>query len=120
MDEKDILKIISKEEVILEDMEFSTEEDEIVLDEFLEDDIEISDMLKDEEELFEDITSDDEVVFGDMEFPMQSPITSYNVLRDKPSINNVELIGNKTLKQLGIPDEEIQSIPNSELEMLLR
>lgn len=32
-------------------------------------------------------------------------VTSYNLLTDKPSINNVELIGNKTFEELGLQPE---------------
>ena len=41
-------------------------------------------------------------------------VTSYELLMDLPSINNVELVGNKTLKELGIQPvgNYLTSIPN--------
>lgn len=40
--------------------------------------------------------------------------TDYNVLSNKPSINGIELIGNVSLEQLGIP-EDIENVPREHL-----
>lgn len=43
---------------------------------------------------------------------------NYNNLTNKPKINNVELKGNKTSKQLGL-QEEMDSLTNMEIEKIL-
>lgn len=45
-------------------------------------------------------------------------VRDYEKLDNKPRINGVELIGNKTTAQLRIPD--IVPIPNAEIETLLQ
>ena len=43
---------------------------------------------------------------------------NYNYLNNKPKINDVELKGNKTSKQLGL-QEEMESLTNLEIEEIL-
>jgi hypothetical protein len=46
----------------------------------------------------------------------------YNVLRNKPRINGVELIGNKTLEAIGIPDLSnvpMEALSNEELDSIV-
>ena len=43
---------------------------------------------------------------------------NYNYLNNKPKINDVELKGNKTSKQLGL-QEEMESLTNMEREEIL-
>lgn len=45
--------------------------------------------------------------------------SDYERLKNKPSINNVTLIGNKTSKQLGLQDE-MDSLTNIELDDLIQ
>ena len=50
---------------------------------------------------------------------MKEGAGSYNSLRNKPSINEIILIGNKTSKQLHLQDE-MSSLTNLELENLIK
>ena len=43
---------------------------------------------------------------------------NYNYLNNKPKINDIELKGNKTTKQLGL-QEEMDSLTNMEIEEIL-
>ena len=43
---------------------------------------------------------------------------NYNYLNNKPKINDIELKGNKTTKQLGL-QEEMESLTNMEIEEIL-
>lgn len=43
---------------------------------------------------------------------------NYNYLNNKPQINNIELKGNKTSRQLGL-QEEMDSLTNMEIEEIL-
>lgn len=47
-----------------------------------------------------------------------SPLTSYLPLSDKPKINSIELINNKTSSQLGLQDE-MSSLSNTDIDDLL-
>lgn len=56
----------------------------------------------------------------DYEIEIENDVTlanDYNLLCNHPKINNVELVGNKTTKDLNI--EEYELITNSEIEELL-
>ncbi len=44
-----------------------------------------------------------------------TPIQSYNTLKDKPSIEDVELIGNRKLTEFGV-----HALTNKEIEELLK
>lgn len=45
-------------------------------------------------------------------------VTDYEVLTNKPQINGVELIGNKTSKQLNI--QETNALTNLEIEQIIQ
>lgn len=51
-------------------------------------------------------------------------IDTYKKLMDKPKINNIELVDNKTLEELGIQPageyEEVEALSNQEIENLLK
>ena len=47
-----------------------------------------------------------------------SGTNNYNYLNNKPKINDIELKGNKTTKQLGL-QEEIERLTNMEIEEIL-
>lgn len=51
--------------------------------------------------------------------PGISGANNYEKLKNKPRINEVELIGNKTSKQLGLQDE-MNSLTNLELDDLIQ
>lgn len=119
MDKKNISNIIFENEELLGNLN-DTNEQNILIDEVVTEDVELSDMINAETTLFGEVCEENEKMLGSIELSTSSTISSYNELKDKPSINNVTLIGNKSLKELGIPDEEIIPIPNSELENLLK
>lgn len=57
-----------------------------------------------------------EETFGiDMEEAIGAGTRDYNRLKNKPSINDVELVGDKSFAQLGL-----ESLTNEEIEILLR
>lgn len=66
---------------------------------------------------------DENVLVGEMDFDTSSGGTSnYAYLTNKPKINNVELINNKTLEELGIQEKgeyPKESLTNSDIEALL-
>ena len=66
---------------------------------------------------------DENVLVGEIEFDSSSGGTSnYAYLTNKPKINNVELINNKTLEELGIQEKgeyPSESLTNSDIEQLI-
>lgn len=50
--------------------------------------------------------------------PQSGGTTNYNYLQNKPKINNVELIDNKSLEDLGIQENE--ALSNLEIEEVLK
>lgn len=70
-------------------------------------------------EELEVILEDEETLEVDLENDVINYGTSdYTKLQNKPSINNVELIGNKTAKDLNL-QEEVQALTNLEIEEIL-
>lgn len=53
-------------------------------------------------------------IIGNLTDPSGAGVTSYTALQDKPKIEGVELIGNKTFEELNL-----ESITNSEIEFML-
>ena len=69
--------------------------------------------MEDELEL---ILEDEEILNVNLENDVvKHTTTNYPELNDKPSINDVELIGNKTSKELKLQDE-MESISNLEID----
>ena len=70
-------------------------------------------LLDEEQELLLDIDG----VSQELTLVGEAPVmTDYNRLGNKPRINNVELVGNKTSEELGI--EETDPLTNMEIEDL--
>ena len=72
-------------------------------------------------ELLGEIETDNEIV-GEVGINTGGGTLNYNYLYNKPKINNVELIQNKTLDDLGIQEKgeyPSQSLSNSDIEDIL-
>lgn len=72
--------------------------------------------LKKDDMLAVDISANNKLGITDM---LPSVASDYNKLFNKPQINEVELIGNKTGKQLGLQDK-MDSLTNLELDELIK
>lgn len=72
-----------------------------------------------DEEKIITLEDDDEEEIGTLEEDFLGGGTdNYNYLNNKPQINNIELKGNKTSRQLGL-QEEMDSLTNMEIEEIL-
>lgn len=69
-----------------------------------------------------EIILEEELDIGEMKLDVviEEVITSdYEKLNNLPQINEIELVGNKTPKELGL-QEEIQALSNFEIEEILK
>lgn len=69
-----------------------------------------------DQENYNDIDMEIEMDSNDIdvsaEMPNEIVVDNYNSLKNKPSINNVELSGNKTLDELGIQEKGEYLLPD--------
>ena len=72
-----------------------------------------------EEDLEVILESEQEMEVGLEEDALEIVTSNYEELNNKPSINNVELLGDKTSKDLGL-QEEMESLSNLEIEEILK
>lgn len=82
------------------------------------DEKEIVTLVEDVEEELTTLEEDNEEEFVTVEEDIAGGTNNYNNLNNKPKINNVELVGNKTSKDLKIQDE-MESLTNMEIEEIL-
>lgn len=85
----------------------------------MEDEKEIVTLVEDSEEelvTVEEDNEEEEVVT--VEEDIAGGTNNYNNLNNKPKINNVELVGNKTSKDLKIQDE-MESLTNIDIEEII-
>lgn len=87
------------------------DEEIIVEEELIEEEINIEEEASEEEIQIEQEDSEEEI---DIEEETSVTNMDYNYLRNKPQINEVELINNKNLEEL-----RVHSLTNSEIENLL-
>ena len=91
---------------------------ELIVD-FIENEILVE--IEDTDELVAEINTDNEII-GEVNISSGGGTSNYELLFNKPQINNVELIKNKTLDDLGIqPKGEYpnQPLTNIEIENLI-
>lgn len=84
----------------------------------MEDEKEIVTLVEDSEEELVTVEEDAEEEVTTLEEDIGGGTNNYNNLNNKPKINNVELVGNKTSKDLKIQDE-MESLTNMEIEEIL-
>lgn len=83
---------------------------------------EIGKIIVDEEVKIGEIIADEEVEIGEVKLDVvkEEVVTSdYEKLNNLPQINEVELMGNKTAKDLRL-QEEMQALSNLEIEEILK
>ena len=72
-------------------------------------------VLEEEITIDDDIILEEEIVFSPLELDtIRVAMDNYNYLRNKPSINEIELINNKQLEDLNV-----NRLTNSEIEDLI-
>ena len=77
--------------------------------------IEFGELILEEELTIDDLILEDELLFSPLELDtMRVIMDDYNQLRNKPSINEVELIDNKQLEDLNV-----NRLSNSEIDDLI-
>ena len=72
-----------------------------------------------EEDLEVILESEQEMEVGLEEDALEIVTSNYEELNNNPSINNVELLGDKTSKDLGL-QKEMESLSNLEIEEILK
>lgn len=77
--------------------------------------IEFGELILEEELTIDDLILEDELLFSPLELDtMRVIMDDYNQLKNKPSINEVELIDNKQLEDLNV-----NRLSNSEIDDLI-
>lgn len=82
------------------------------------DEKEIVTLVEDVEEELTTLEEDNEEEFVTVEEDIAGGTNNYNNLNNKPRINNVELVGNKTSKDLKLQNE-MESLTNMDIEEIL-
>lgn len=100
--------------------------DEFVFESFEDnDEVDLGEIILEEETIFDEIELQEESSLGDLKMDIiveGSGTSDYRKLKNKPKINNVELIDNKTSDELGLQekgDYPEETLTNIEIENLI-
>lgn len=83
----------------------------------MEEELEV--LLEEEEEIQIELEQEEELEIGLEGDATNVTVNNYEELPNKPRINDIELIGNKTAKELEL-QEEMETLSNLEIEEILK